>query len=256
MFRKKNILIFSSLIMGVIIAIFAVFSYRAQAQNQKTYLSIKNGMPVRATVHQIPNHQYISGQNNKYLYTFTVDGKTYASSTIYKYGQEIEDQDYNFIVLYALDKDGGVKVLGESYTAQINGVKYPIAVSYEEYYIKNSRAPDLLMSYFIFLVAAAVLLFCLYNWIWVLYYKNIISSGTLTYGIFVQASSKGGSKKYMSIAFRYRDQNENWILAKTPYVYTTIQAEKLMLQETFKIKYKNNKAVIIEDIKTIQGLQP
>lgn len=255
MFRKKNILIISSLTIGIIILIMAILSYRAQVESQKTYQSIKNGVPIRATVHKIPGQNYISGQKNKYLYTFTVNGKTYASATILKYDEEIIAENYNFIILYALDKNGGVKLAGENQYASINGQKYPLAVSYEKFYVDNSREPGIALSVFIFIIAGIILLFSLFNWIWVIYYKDIINNGILTYGIFIEASSKGGSRKYMSITFRYKDQNENWIETRTPYIYTTIEAEKLMQQDTFKVRYKNNKAVIVEDFRALISIK-
>lgn len=250
MFKRKTMSFFMFMVIAVVVAVIASVLYSAQKESRDSYDMLKNGKQAAATAYELPQEDYKNSQYNKYGYLFTAeDGETYAGVTFGLFTAAVKDASFGFKVYYATDGDGKVKLNGDEKTT-INGHEYQIALSRETAYFENNRRPSVTSGIVIFFVTGIFFGLGLYNAVWLLIYKNVNSTGELTYGVFVSASaSKFGSAKYLSVVYKYQDKNGELIEAKTPYTFSALDAEKLKLLETFKIRCKGKRSVIAEDLK-------
>jgi len=259
--RMFQILIFSALCLFAFAM--AGFFFPAQNNVRREYYALKNGQITAAQNHlqfRVFNPSFSVGQSHWWQFSFVINanGQTIRvfMMTAYLYTeQQVENMRIHFIV----DGDG-VPVFnyqdGERVSQSIRRIEggepvyrthYQITAREDLFFVVNPNAPGFAGPIFLLFIGLVLLGVVAYNMGFVLLYRSIEKRGIFAYAVIADASSsRFGSKRWMSITYRYQLDDGEWVEAASPYTFRPLEVEYFKSLDAISVKYRGSKSIITE----------
>jgi hypothetical protein len=242
MYKRKHSTIFICAFITLFIGVLASFFYSFQRKDVQHYYNLMNGETINAKAVKFEGVDYCDGYADKWLYTFTVDGVGYYSSTMGHYGKIHEGDE--ILVRYFTDKDGKIVLQSSSSNRMFGGKQYALADSQEDEYLQAKKAPNFSATIAIGLLGLIPFGLILYSAIWIMVYRRVEMLGTFTYAVFEEGQKSKLSKSF-SIRYSYQNEKGEFITKNSPYTFSPSQVDAYKYQNTIKIKYYKNLSVIM-----------
>ena len=145
--------------------------------------------------------------------------------------------------LYKFNPETGQK---ES-TAESQTLPFLRALTQESRYFDNYQPPHFAAPIFLTVIFGAIAGYLGFNLFKTLQIRAVDKTGKFAYGLIVGASaSKWGSRRWLSISFKFQDEDGNWHERSSEHTYRPTHYDYFKTLDAIGIKYTPAKAIIVE----------